>query len=294
MFWYILLGIIAVLIGLKFAQSVASPNYRRKFEGKCVVIIGASSGIGEELAVQVSKFKPKLVLAARRVNQLKEVEKRCIAAGAASVTVVPADVSKKENCREIIEKAVEENGTIDVLFLNAGIGLTATLFSIKEPEVLEKVFNVDFFGAMYPAFYALPHLRKSQGHIVVTSSVYGKLPVKGASAYCAAKHALHGFFDSLRMEESRNRIRVTLACPGYVSTPIHDNSLGGNGKQVGSHKKSSSSWAEIPLSKASRAILKATASNEKEIVIPLLVQVAVCLRGILGPSLFDRLAFGVK
>jgi len=294
MFWYILLGIIAVLIGLKFVQSVGSPNYKRKFEGKCVVIIGASSGIGEELAVQVSKFKPKLVLAARRMNNLKEVEKRCIAAGAASVTLFPADVTKKEDCRGIIEKVVDRHGTIDVLFLNAGIGLTATLYSFKEPETLEKVFNVDFYGAMYPAFYALPHLRESQGHIVVTSSVYGKLPGKGVSAYCAAKHALHGFFDSLRIEESRNRVRVTLVCPGYVSTPIHDNSLGGDGKQVGSHKKGSLFWTEIPLNKAAGAILRATASNEKEIVMPLFCQVAASLRGILGPPLFDRLAYSVK
>jgi len=294
MWWYILFGgVIAVFVIQKFLKG--SPNYKRKFEKKSVVIVGASSGIGEELALQVSRHKPKLVLVARRQDKLETIKKKCLTAGAESVTVVEADVSDREKCKELIAKSVDINGGIDVLFLNAGIGQTAGLFSLETPEVLEKVFQVDYFGAMYPAFYALPHLRKSRGHITVTSSVYGKVPGKGVSAYCSAKHALHGFFDSLRIEEGRNQIHVTMVCPGYVKTSIHDRSLGSDGKEVGTHKKTALfTWTEVSLQKAAALILKATAQNEKEISFPLLCEVAVRLRGLLGANIFDRLAFGAK
>jgi len=232
---------------------------------------------------------------ARRIEKLEAIKERCIKAGAESVTVVGADVSDREKCKSLIEKAAETNGGIDVLFLNAGVGQTASLHSLKTPEVLEKVFQVDYFGAMYPAFYALPYLRKSHGHITVTSSVYGKIPGKGVSAYCSAKHALHGFFDSLRLEEGRNRIHVTMVCPGYVKTPIHDRSLDKDGNEVGSHKKIPLfAWTEVSLPKAVALILKATAQNDKEISFPLLGEVAVRLRGLLGANIFDRLAFGAK
>jgi len=294
MWWYILAAVVIVVFAI-FKGS--SPNYKRKFEKKSVVIVGASSGIGEELAIQISHYKPKLVLVARRTEKLEAIKERCIKEGAESVTVVGADVTDREKCKLLIEKAAETNGGIDVLFLNAGVGQTATLHSLKTPEVLEKVFQVDYFGAMYPAFYALPYLRKSpsQGHITVTSSGYGKIPGKGVSAYCSAKHALHGFFDSLRLEEGRNRIHVTMVCPGYVKTPIHDRSLDKDGNEVGSHKKIPlHAWTEVSLPKAVALILKATAGNDKEISFPLLVSVAVRLRGLLGANIFDRLAFGAK
>jgi len=270
-------------------------DYKRKFEKKSVVIVGASSGIGEELAVQVSRFKPKLVLAARRLNKLEELKKKCLSAGAETVTVVETDVSDREKCKELIDKAVEVNGGIDVLFLNAGVALSSTLYSLKDPEVLEQVFRVDFFGAMYTAFYALPHLRKSKGHITVTSSLYAKLPGIGVSAYVSAKHALHGFFDCLRIEEKRNQIRVTLVCPGYSATSIHAKSLGSDGKEVGSHKKSAMfAWLETTIPKCANRILRATAANQKEVSFPFLGEVLVRFRGLLGTSLFDRLSFGAK
>jgi len=291
--WYIFLVIVAFFVIKWFMRR--SANYKQKFEKKSVVIIGASSGIGEELALQVSRFKPKLVLASRNIYKLEEIKKNCLSVGADTVTVVETDVTDREQCKKLIEKVEEVNGGIDVLFLNAGIGLTSTLFSLKNPEVLEQVFRVDYFGAMYPAYYALPLLRKSKGHITVTSSLYGKLPGIGVSAYSSAKHALHGFFDCLRIEEKRNQIRVTMVCPGYINTPIHNKSLGGEGKEVGSHKKSALfAWTEISLSKCASQILKATAANEKEVSIPLIGEVAIRLRGLLGSGLFDRLLYGVK
>jgi len=294
MYWFLLFGIIAwflydYLLGL-FA------NYQKKFGNKIIVIVGASSGLGEELALQVSQYHPKgLVLAARRLDKLEEIKKKCEARGASSVMVVQADITSQKDCKNIIDATVDTYQKIDILFLNAGIGLTSSLFKLKDPEPLKAVFETDLIGVVNTAFYALPALRTSKGHIVVTSSGYGKLPGLGLSAYSSSKHALHGFFDCLRAEEARNNIRVTLVCPGYIKTAIHDRALGSDGKEVGSHKKSTLlSYTETTISVAVSYILKATATNKTEVFFPFLVNFAVRLRGIIGPGVFDWILYGSK
>jgi len=295
MFWYIIGGTLLYVLWKLFTGRFA--DYRTKYANKVVVIVGASSGIGEELALQVSQYKPELVLVARRTEKLEEISRKCKGIGANSVMIISADVSKEEDCKRIIEETVKQKEKINVLFLNAGIGLTSSLYKLEKtgPGPLKDVFDVDLYGAIYPAFYALPHLRKTAGHIVVTSSAYGKIPGVGLSAYVSAKHALHGFFDCLRAEEIRNRIRVTIVCPGYIKTPIHDNSLGSDGKPVGSHKKSTLfSWTEVSVKKCASSILKATAANKTEVSFPYLVTIAIWIRGIIGPGLFDWLVYGSK
>jgi len=293
MFFYIVGAVVLLVVYNLLTGRYA--DYKRKFTDKVVVIIGASSGLAEEMAIQVSTYKPNLVLVARRLEKLKEVEDKCKNRGAQNVILVQADVTSQADCKRIIDTTVEHFKQIDVLFLNAGIALTSSLFKMSDPEPLKRVIDTDLFGAIYPAFYALPHLRKSAGHIVVTSSGYGKLPGLGISAYSASKHALHGFFDCLRAEETRNRMRVTLVCPGYIKTPIHDRALGSDGKEVGSHKKSAMfAYTETSLSLAAKKILHATAANKTEVYFPTLVSIGVHLRGILGPGIYDWLNYGSK
>eukprot|EP01124_Arcella_intermedia_P018946 TRINITY_DN2606_c0_g1_i1.p1 TRINITY_DN2606_c0_g1~~TRINITY_DN2606_c0_g1_i1.p1 ORF type:complete len:289 (-),score=33.92 TRINITY_DN2606_c0_g1_i1:37-903(-) len=287
MWEYIVLVVAVYYIYMRFLRK---PDLRKKFSNKSIVIVGASSGIGAELVNQLCQFGPNLVLVARTKEKLEAIRQEAVSKGAKKVSIFPADVTDPEQCKQLVEFTEREHGAIDILFLNAGIGLSSTLFAIKDPKVLENVFKVDFFGAMYPAFYALPALRKSRGHIVVTSSVYAKVVGRGVSAYCSAKHALHGFFDCLRIEEARNAIKVTLVCPGYVSTPIHDRSLDGEGKEIGKHKKSAIlAWTEISLKGCCSEILRATALNDKQVSFPFVASLVVKLREILGSDPFDRL-----
>jgi len=281
----------SLLLSIMFIWDLEeNPIIKKKFGGKSIVIVGASSGIGEELVYQLAPYGPKLILAARRKEKLEDIKKTAISKGAGDVTTVQVDVSDRRQCEKLIKDAEVQNGGIDVLFLNAGIGLTSTLFALKDPETLEQVFKVDYFGAMYPAFYALPALRKSRGHIVVTSSVYGKVAGRGVSAYASAKHALHGFFDCLRIEESRNSIQVTLVCPGYINTPIHDKSLDGEGKEVGKHKKSAIlARTEISVKDCCKEILRATALGDKQVSFPLVANIIVRVRELIGLELFDRI-----
>jgi len=293
MFFYILLGFIAWVIYNYIILLWA--DCKKKFGNKVVVIVGASSGVGEELALQISEYHPKLVLVARSLDKLEEVKKKCESRGATAVITVKADITSQVDCKRIIDETIEKYEKLDVLFLNAGIGLASTLYKMNDPSPLRSVFETDLLGVVNTAFYALPVLRSSKGHIVVTSSGYGKIPGQGLSAYSASKHALHGFFDCLRAEESRNNVRVTLVCPGYIKTGIYDRALGGDGKPVGSVKKSAIlSWTETPLRQSVKTILQATAANKTEVYFPFLVNFAVRLRGIIGPSLFDWLVYRSK
>jgi len=294
MFWYFV-GVIVVLV-IYNILSGRFADYRRKFTDKIIVIVGASSGIGEELAMQVSQYRPKgLVLVARRIDKIEDIKKRCEGSGASSVHCLQADVTNQSDCERIIKETIQKYEKIDVLFLNAGLGFSTTLFKLKDPSHLKKVFDVDLFGAIYPAFYALPHLRKSAGHIVVTSSGFGKIPGVGVSAYSSAKHGLQGFFDCLRAEETRNRVKVTMVCPGYIKTPIHDLSLDGEGKVVGSHKKTALfTLTETPLRLAVKKILQATAANKTEVIFPTALSISVFFRGLLGSGIFDWLVYGSK
>jgi len=255
--------IVTLFLLLRLIRSGGNPQ--KKFGGKVVIITGASSGLGEELAVQLSKYAPKLVLAARRVELLDKLKKRCEDSGATEVLAVATDVGKKEDCQRLVQAAVKKFGAIDVLFCNAGIAMSTTLFKAESPDVLEDVMRINYHGAVNTAFYALPELRKSAGHIVVTSSVLAFIITRGASAYAASKAALNSFFSTLRLEEKRNRVKVTIVCPGHVDTDLQKFMLGPDGKPV--HQTETRNLGfRVPLTDAVRRMVRATAANEELVI----------------------------
>jgi len=262
------------------------PNYKKKFTGKVVVITGASSGIGEELAVQLSVFKPKLVLAARRVDRLEELRKKCLSKGAEEVLLVATDVGVKDECKRLVEETVSKFGSIDVLYCNAGVGMASTLFKLQSPDVIEQVMNVNFNGAVNTTFYALPYLRKSNGHIVVTSSVFAYFISRGTSAYAASKAALNSFFDSVRLEEARNKVKVTVICPGHVATEIQKQAMGADGKPLGKQEDQNLGFA-VSLQEAAKIMVDSTASEEWRMIYTYGANFFCRLRAVF-PELFDR------
>jgi len=238
---YLYIGIFALLVVLwfLFPRSPSRSQYARKYTDKVVVITGASSGIGKELAKRVSKFGPKLVLSAR--SDLDDLKKECEVAGAKEVLLVKTDVSVRTDCKHLVDETIKKFGGIDVLFLNAGIGQADRIRNCT-PEVLETIIRTNYFGATDIACYALESLRKNQGHIVVTSSVVSRLCNPGTAAYCASKAAVTAFFDCLRLEEYSNGIKVTTLCPGFVPTNVVTNSLTGKGEKFGQQKVYPSKW----------------------------------------------------
>ncbi|MES2630301.1 MAG: SDR family oxidoreductase [Bacteroidota bacterium] len=199
------------------------------FTSKVVWITGASSGIGEALATHLAGMGATLVLSARREDELLRV-------GAASgipsdrLLILPFDVTDHVLAPSLAEKVISRFGKIDILVNNAGIS-SRGLVEETDLDVYKRVMDVDFFSTVALTKAVLPHMiTRKEGQIVVVSSLMGKFSTPWRSAYCAAKHALHGFYDSLRAEIFRHNLAVTVICPGFVKTSISFNALNNKGE----------------------------------------------------------------
>jgi len=200
--------------------------------GKVLVVTGASSGIGRALCLALAEQRPRLALAARDAQRLGEVAAACEAKGA-DVLVVPTDVSSQAECRRLVESAVARFKAIDVLVNNAGIGMLAAFDQVQDLAGYETLMKVNYLGSVYPTYYALPELKKTGGQIVTIASVAGLTGVPQRTAYSASKHALFGFFDSLRIELAGTGVGVTMVAPDFVVSEIQKRALGPDGQPLG-------------------------------------------------------------
>ena len=196
------------------------------FTGQVVWITGASSGIGEALAVALGKAGAKLVLSARRREELERVAAKC---AGAQVLVLPMDLSKSEDFEALSAAVLARFGKLDVVVHNGGVS-QRSLVKDTAMEVHRRVMEVNYFGAVALTRAVLPGmLSAKRGQLVVISSVMGKLGTPLRSAYAASKHALHGFFDCLRAEVTKEGLVVTLVCPGFIATDVSKNALTADG-----------------------------------------------------------------
>ncbi len=202
------------------------------FTDKVVVITGASSGIGRELACQLAAQGAKLALAARNVERLKAVRVECEKRGGQAIAV-PTDVTEQAQCESLMMKTVETFGGIDILVNNAGISMWARFEDVTDLSIFEQIMRVNYLGSLYCTYYALPHLKASRGQIVAVSSLTGKTGVPLRSGYAASKHAVVGFFDSLRIELADDGVDVTIIYPGFVATETRKRAFGPDGKPLG-------------------------------------------------------------
>jgi short-subunit dehydrogenase len=193
------------------------------------VITGASTGIGEELAYRLAERGAKVVLAARRIDELNRVAKRVRSLGAQALPVA-CDVMKQEDCRHLIAEAMREFGHIDTLVVNAGATMWARFEEIDDPAILNRLMQVNYMGAVYCTHAALPHLIESRGRIVGIASLTALVGVPTRTGYAASKHAMRGFYDSLRIELADRGVSVTMIYPGFVATGIRENAVGADGE----------------------------------------------------------------
>jgi dehydrogenase/reductase SDR family member 7B len=233
------------------------------FQDRIVWITGASSGIGEALAYAFHRAGARLILSARREDELKRVQAAC--GGEPNTRVLSLDVSRGDELAGKARAALSLFGGIDILVLNAGISQRSLARNTDE-SVYRRLMEVNFFGpealtrALLPAM-----LEKKSGHIVVISSVAGKFGVPLRTGYSATKFALHGFYEALRAEETRNGISVTLVCPGYVHTGISVSALKGDGSK---HAKVDPELEQgMPAEECARQILRGVARHKREIVV---------------------------
>jgi short-subunit dehydrogenase len=199
------------------------------FAGQVVWITGASSGIGEAMAREFWSEGADLVLSARRGEELERVKASLQDIPGRRCMILPMDVTDTDSMTGLVQKVREEFGRVDVLVNNAGVSQRSWAAETSL-EVDRRIMEVNFFGTVALTKGVLPlMLERRSGQIVVISSVAGKFGFYLRSAYSASKHALHGFFESLRMEVHKEGVRVMLVCPGKVLTPISVNALTADG-----------------------------------------------------------------
>ena len=198
-------------------------------KNKVIIITGASSGIGEALAFALAKNGNKLVLAARNIGKLDAVREKIKEKNIRAISI-ETDMSKGEDCKNLIKKTIAEFGRIDVLINNAGISMRA-LFNEADLEVIKTVMNTNFWGTVYCTKYALPYLLKSKGSLVGVSSIAGHIGLPERSAYSASKFAINGFLESIRNENLENDLHVLIACPGFTASNIRKSALTKDGTE---------------------------------------------------------------
>jgi len=203
------------------------------FNGAVVWITGASSGIGEELARQAAAKGAKLVLSARRQGELDRVREACLAAGAPDALVLPLDMLAYDAMANRTRTVVDHFGRIDLLVNNAGMSQRSFCVDTSF-DVYRQMMDVNVLGQIALTQAVLPvMLEQGSGHIAVTASVAGKVGAPLRTGYCAAKHAVMGFFDALRTEVAADGIAVTTITPGFIRTNVARNALTGDGKPLG-------------------------------------------------------------
>jgi len=258
----------------------------KPFENKRIIITGASSGIGKEMAVQLSRQSARLTLAARSADKLAEVAHLCQANGTQAIHV-PTDVSQEDQCRNLIQFSVNQFGGVDILVNNAGYTMWSKFEDMTQMDIGEKLFKVKFFGSVYCTYAALPFLKASKGQILTISSMTGKIGVPTRTYYAAANHALAGFFDSLRGEVHDDGINITVVYPGYIATPIRQRAINSAGQSHGkSHIDESSA---MPVDICVRQILEATANKKRELFLTWKDRLGVWLK-MVSPPLVDYIA----
>ncbi len=197
-------------------------------EKRVIWVTGASSGIGEALAYHLSRRGCRLILSARRQELLEEVQSRC--AHPDRVALLPLDLEHYETLAETARKAVALFGRVDVLVNNAGISQRSLILDTGM-AVYDRLMRVNYLGTVALTKALLPHfLERGGGHFITVTSLMGKFGSPLRSGYCGAKHALHGFFDVLRMEHGEDGVQVSMICPGFVNTQVARNALTADGR----------------------------------------------------------------
>jgi len=198
---------------------------------KVVLITGASSGIGKALAFEFAARNYRIVISARNEKNLNEVKNSLVNKNCEVISVI-ADVSIENDCQKIIDTAISTFGQIDILINNAGISMRA-IFEELELKVLHKLMDTNFWGTVNCTKFALPWLLKSKGSVTAISSIAGFAPLPGRTGYSSSKYAIHGFLQTLRVENINKGLHVMIAAPGFTASNIRMTALVADGSQQG-------------------------------------------------------------
>lgn len=237
-------------------------DYRNSpFSGKAVWLTGASSGIGEALAKEFAAAGAKVILSARNETELGRVAKDC----GSNAAVLPMDVGEHAALPSHAKRAAEFFGPVDVLVNNAGVGQRGAALETKL-EVVKSIFDVNFFPYVELSRAVLPSMMgRGSGLIVAVSSVLGLLPLPRRAAYCASKHAIEGYFETLRLELAGSGVRVAVVRPGWIETKISENAVSADGAKHG--QPSARAGKRMSSGDCARRVLEGLSKGRDEILV---------------------------
>lgn len=261
----------------------------KRFEGKVVIITGASSGIGLASARCFAAEGASVVLSARSEDKLKQVF--CELSNEGEDTdrflVVRCDVQKEEDCKKLIDNTIEKFGKIDILVNNAGISMRA-MFKELDLTVLKRLMDVNFWGTVYCTKYALPYLLQTKGSVVGVISIAGFKGLPARTGYSASKFAIYGFLDTLRIEHLKDGLNVLIFAPGFTASNVRFAALTADGTPQGETPREEGKMmsAETCAKKLTQAVYK----RKSQVILTPIGKLTVFLNKFF-PRLVDRLEY---
>jgi short-subunit dehydrogenase len=251
-----------------------------------IILTGASEGIGRALALELAGRGARLALAARDRQRLESLAQECRGRGA-DARAFPTDVTSSQDCEWLVNETVAAFGGIDVVVHNAGITMWSRFDALTDFSIFERIMEVNYFAPVRLTALALPHLKQSRGLLVAVASLAGLTGVPERSGYAASKHAMIGFFDSIRIELDGSGVDVSVVAPDFVVSEIHKRAIGPNGEPLG----------ESPMVKTkimtaedcARRIVRAIERRERQVLMSTRGRLGRWLK-LIAPSLIDRIA----
>ncbi len=255
-------------------------------KGRRIILTGASEGIGRALALELAARGARLALAARDRDRLESLAQECRARGGDAVAV-PTDVTNTQDLEWLVAETLKAFGGIDAVVHNAGITMWSRFDALADLSIFERVMEVNYHAPVRLTALTLPHLRESRGLIVAVASLAGLTGVPERSAYSGSKHAMVGFFDSLRIELAGSGVDVSVIAPDFVVSEIHKRAIGPDGEPLGTSpmKQSKIMTAE----ECARQIVRAMEKRQRLLVMSARGKLGRWLK-LLAPTLIDRMA----
>lgn len=235
-----------------------------RFHDKVVLITGASSGIGEELAVQLAQAGAHLALAARRIERLEQVSRRIREVGGLEPLIIASDVTRDEDPPRAVAETLERWGRLDIVIANAGFGVVGAFAKLSVDDY-RRQFETNVFGVLRTLHAALPAVVESHGQLVILGSVAGWTASPGASPYAMSKFAVRALANSITPELALMGVRVTLVSPGFVESDIRR--VDNQGNLHADAAEPIPRWLVVARAKAVTHMLRAIARGQREVII---------------------------
>lgn len=259
---------------------------KNHLKGKIVLVTGASSGIGRACALEFAVRGAKVVLGARSVEELNGVVADITQNGGDAAACF-LDVADQQSCKAFVDFAISKYGRVDVLINNAGVSMRA-IFEDVELDVLKRLMDVNFWGTVYCTKYALPSLLQNQGSVVGVSSIAGFMGLPGRTGYSSSKFAMHGFLETLRVENQKRGLHVMIAAPGFTASNVRLNALNEAGAKQGETPRDEGKM--MTSEEVARRIANGVVNRNRTLVMTLMGKVTVFLKRI-APKLLDKLSY---